>query len=945
MTTVERRRGLVGRGDLVAAIADPLGDDAGLTARLLGFERRPGQAATRGDPREHRVAAAEPSTGTEPAPRRAPERPPTPFWRVVERVDRDDVPHADPPEGTAWPSPSEGLVATDLGPVPGAARPVPRPLTSSAALRRALEHVVRRLRTIGETDVDAVVDRMSRGEPIERLPRRTRRVRAVRIVVVIDRADRLIPFWHDQLEIHRFLRLELVGASLEHAWWLDGPPISGGDVERVAMVAPGLEPGDMVLVLGDLGCYGPRSLRRAWARLGEALGRLGIGAAALVPVPMTRWRAVARHWQTIDWSSPDRPKAGAMPSRSERRERRDRLLELVSWTRRLEPGLLRAVRMELPSAEADVGTEADVWNHPEVGRHPAGLLVPDRVRLERQAALKRTMADPAQRELLGRVVGLVRAWHQPVARELWLDEARGLQSLDTERAWIDDDEREQVLALTAKLRGYVKGRGAGRPSLGSSTDLRGWLERSLRGQTTDAFDHREWGRLLVETWDAVAPAKQRHMPLGMEARMLPSEPDVQERRFVVGQRGDELCVVEEGVTIDPRTSSWVTVTARARWLQVGRMLYALEDEQVRRIPLPEGEVIELATDCVRKVELRLEPKPQWARGMGRDRQGLWVRYGEHRLAWPEWARGVGEDSYGLWAVLRVGDVEQRMRWIEPGAFVMGSPEGEAGRFEWEGPQHEVMLTEGYWLADTPCTQALWQEVMGGNPSRFRSPKRPVERVSWDDVQELFGKLNERVPGLEARLPTEAQWEYACRAGTTTATWAGDLRIRGENDAPLLDDIAWYGGNSGVGYELANGYDSSGWPNKQYPHARAGTRAVGLKRPNPWGLYDMLGNVYEWCADMRRDYRAAAERDPVVTVGPGRVIRGGSWRGYALVVRAANRLWGGPGHRLGYLGFRLARGQGLRSPVSPASPTTQQQGRKQGRGTSPASPGGRGKKDV
>jgi formylglycine-generating enzyme required for sulfatase activity len=296
-------------------------------------------------------------------------------------------------------------------------------------------------------------------------------------------------------------------------------------------------------------------------------------------------------------------------------------------------------------------------------------------------------------------------------------------------------------------------------------------------------------------------------------------------------------------------------------------------------------------------------------------------------------------------VIRVGEVEQRMRWIEPGTFVMGSPEGEAGRLEWEGPQHEVMLTEGYWLADTPCTQALWQEVMGGNPSRFRSPKRPVERVSWDDVQELFGKLNERVPGLEARLPTEAQWEYACRAGTTTATWAGDLRIRGENDAPLLDDIAWYGGNSGVGYELAEGSDSSGWPNKQYPHTRAGTRAVGLKRPNPWGLYDMLGNVYEWCADMYASYQPGAVKDPVGTVGPGRVIRGGSWVSGARGVRAAYRLWSEPGYRLDYLGFRLARGQGLRSPASPASPTTQQQGRKQGRGTSPASPGGRGKKGV
>lgn len=255
-----------------------------------------------------------------------------------------------------------------------------------------------------------------------------------------------------------------------------------------------------------------------------------------------------------------------------------------------------------------------------------------------------------------------------------------------------------------------------------------------------------------------------------------------------------------------------------------------------------------------------------------------------------------------------------MRWIAPGRFMMGSPESEAGRWEDEGPQHEVTLTEGFWLADTPCTQDLWQAVMGDNPSRFRSPRRPVEQVSWDDVQGFLARLNQGGGDERAAhwcLPTEAQWEYACRAGTTTATHAGPIEIVRVSNAPVLDDIAWYRGNSGVDYDLDEFADSSQWPGKQYRHTRAGTREVGLKQPNQSGLCDMLGNVYEWCADVPRDYKATAVQNPGQYGGPNRVYRGGSWYSHARYVRAAHRYWNTPSHRYGLLGFRLARAQDLR----------------------------------
>ena len=285
-----------------------------------------------------------------------------------------------------------------------------------------------------------------------------------------------------------------------------------------------------------------------------------------------------------------------------------------------------------------------------------------------------------------------------------------------------------------------------------------------------------------------------------------------------------------------------------------------------------------------------------------------LMYGEP----PDWASGWGQDRFGVYVAFTIRAVTQRLRWIPPGRFLMGSPDEEEGRYEWEGPRHEVTLAQGFWLFDTPCTQALWQSVMGENPSRFKSPARPVEQVSFEDVQAFLDKTNVQVPGLNLDLPSEAQWEYACRAGTETATYAGDMHIVGECNAPVLDAIAWYGGNSGVGFDLENGFDSSGWAEKQYDHTRAGTRPVAQKAANPWGLYDTLGNVWEWCGDHWHGSYDGAPTDGSAWIDPGgaanRVIRGGSWDGDARGVRAAYRYRDDPANRNDYLGFRCARVQ-------------------------------------
>ena len=254
-----------------------------------------------------------------------------------------------------------------------------------------------------------------------------------------------------------------------------------------------------------------------------------------------------------------------------------------------------------------------------------------------------------------------------------------------------------------------------------------------------------------------------------------------------------------------------------------------------------------------------------------------------------WASEWGQDHFGLYMDLNHQGVCQRFRWILPGSFLMGSPENEAERESWSGDetQHRVTLNYGFWLADTACSQALWQAVMNDNPSHFKGdPGLPVENVSWLDVQEFIERLNALFPDLQAKLPTEAQWEYACRAGTQTPFSFGD---------DITPEQVNYDGN----YPYAGG--SKGLYRQQ-------TVPVKSLPPNPWGLYEMHGNVWEWCADWYGDYPKQAVIDPQgPDQGHGRVVCGGSWRNDAGGTRSANRRRDGPDDRNSDLGFRLAPG--------------------------------------
>ncbi len=225
--------------------------------------------------------------------------------------------------------------------------------------------------------------------------------------------------------------------------------------------------------------------------------------------------------------------------------------------------------------------------------------------------------------------------------------------------------------------------------------------------------------------------------------------------------------------------------------------------------------------------------------------------------------------------------------LPAGTFTMGSPADELGRFDREGPQHQVTLTQSFYMQQTEVTQAQWEAVMGSNPSYFSTCSTcPVEYVSWNYVQAFITKMNARGEGSYG-LPTEAQWEYGARAGSTTAFYNGAITELSCGYDPNLNAIGWYCYN-----------------------AESKTHPAAEKVPNAWGLYDMSGNVWEWCQDWYGSYGSAAVSDPTGPVsGSGRVIRGGSWDGNARGCRSAFRYGGSPDYRSNCIGFRLVLSSG------------------------------------
>jgi formylglycine-generating enzyme required for sulfatase activity len=708
-------------------------------------------------------------------------------------------------------------------PVPGpqdASRPQPaplgfRPLASPAAVLTKLRRVSSFARTSSELDVARVVDHLSQGRFPDVLPRLVRKTWGPSIHVVVDHHVHLAPYREDQDAVLQTLGRVYPRDGVQVADLRDGAalPHRRGTPRAAAYQPPG--PGATVLALSDLGALAvDRTQPRAtWRALGRVYRERGARPVALVPcdagsIPLE----ATRDWVVIPWESQVASRtSGLAPDQVGPVCRR--LLTLLSYALRLEPKLIREVRRLLVKGRRGAGVEARVWQDAALrGRHFEAAEFHPAEALTLQHDFAREAPD-LRREVIA-LLERCRAGRFPA---VWFLERLALEA-EAARLGLPDADLDAAVRWAAQQRNLLRaGAGAGKRDPTSGESL--WFRRAFLRLPQEPLEGSA-GDALHEIW-AYTNAPEDRPPAGLDPARVPAL-DQPIRTLELRHAGD--CLVARTFA----GSSTSTILS--------------------------GSLVGLIR--TRNGLLQLEPVDDfWSGGVP-----------------PAWADSWGWDPSGAWVVLRLGNVTQRLRWIPPGTFWMGSPEDEEGRYPDEGPRHKEAIKSGYWMFDTPCTQALWQAVMGENPSDFQGGDRPVENVSWDECQAFIQQLNERFDGLGLALPSEAQWEYACRAGTETP------RYREE-----LDEIAWYRGNS----------------DEQ-------THPVAQKAPNGWGLYDMLGNVWEWCADAwRSDYTERSGKGASAQASPHRVIRGGSWDFDPQDVRAACRYRSVPTYRVDYLGFRCA----------------------------------------
>jgi len=695
--------------------------------------------------------------------------------------------------------------------------------------------------------------------------------------ILLDRRDELAAFYDDADDLLHLLER-----------------MRGRDARPARRLGTGHPPRDLppagtpVLVVSDFGMNSADARRMGeWVAYAQRLQQRGCACFALVPCPRERWaEAVARSWVCACWDGRERvPPSGVglrpapVDGLGEKRALGlARLAAMMAPALGVEPRLLRALRNLLPSGWGDVGTEYDALNSPaDFLRDLAAVGLPN----ERIPGCREAFAELPS-SLKGAVMDLLAAHHADRSAPL---QAKELLLLAECGAPVSAASVQEALAVLRRCCAALRlllaePEGAGR--------------RAFRDWGFDAYVRRE----LVQ-----------FCKVGKEEAALAWLAGERLKGTAVANRPAELADVDFRVV---RAFLEGDAETEARWefREIGGAFGAVPwfpptppDGMQTGRPLALATVQGTMLDLAAAIPDESPTLPEWGLFSANrplplfGARALTVKTNSldftcRSLAPPPWASRFAWDRFGLYVEFVVAETLFRLRWIPPGVFTMGSPEGELGRLSTEGPRHQVVIGQGFWLGETPVTQGQYQAVLGEGPSRFKKAgaEAPMETVSWGDTQGFCERLGQTLPELEEgsvfRLPSEAEWEYGCRAGTDSGLHSGKELTSEAGPCRNLDDLAWYANN-----------------------AHRATHPVKGKAANAWGLYDMLGNVWEWCQDKWHDTYDGAPAEGSSWERDGRrrvvrVVRGGSWFIFAGLGRCAFRNRTEQDVRDRGLGFRL-----------------------------------------
>lgn len=794
-----------------------------------------------------------------------------------------------------------------------------------------------------QVDTVRLVKQVAEGESIQRIPRKEHHGWAADLCLLIDINSYNFPYRRDFIQLREKL-LQVRGVEgLDVQYVLDEP---GGYVTRYQHQhetvelwrTPARE--TPLLILSDLGMHAAsqRPLY-AWLVFGQLLKAQGIRPVVLMPVAERDMdKRLFNYFDCYEWDGTSDLKRvkGSYQSETDPRNHADSIEVLLGYffaTVRVDSGLLRAIRYLIPGEPdskqplrfhpLDIGHETAVWRHhatlqegDEWGWKSGSKenYLPSAVKLLKILKLKKRQ----------QLVELIGRYHATYPDELYFEAIYNLMLLEDQDAGLAGLVPDAIRSATDQYMADLAKTFAENPL---DNLLGNWVKRHLERHQAENIrkKHKYWLAFMAF---ARLHQEQREGKAEVPYPDFLTQADIAEisryinhakafRRYQLKQQGEKLVLVlqDDAGKAKQAADDWGKSTVSGALL----LNLSLNDERIFHIHTDSRgnqKNVSLNLDKIKdgfnfpangKHEFQIgqerftvdvstaqQQKEPWMKFIASGSDGLYAESqtnaGDiYRWYWhpPEWSRDKGilpgtwygskqldeaqRDTFGFYTDITIAGIPQRFRWIEPTAFQMGE----------ENSQHQVILTQGYWLAETACTQSLWQVVMGDNPSSFKDEKNPVENVSWQDVTDKFLKqVNKQYPQLKLRLPTEAEWENACRAGTSSPYAFGDEITK----------------------EQANFNASRTAKVKSYP-------------PNQWGLYEMHGNVWEWCLDWYGSYPAESVIDPQGSEkGSHRVLRGGSWYSYGGgYCRSAHRHDGDSGRRTGSIGFRLALGHEL-SPV-------------------------------